>query len=1424
MRITQYPEPGKIHKLPSTLDPNCLRLLEHDYKAIPGLTLHPLTVQIYYNIPSSDHTFVTTLDAAQSVFVHSAIDSQAPQTSRAARSESVSSRRDVHASGSRSRKRRKLDDHSEGYTPSRRGSGSAEEGNEEVGSDGNEDDDESEDEDEERWLVLGSTSLKAVMEGICEARQVNLFGPELVPSATSPDSSIYIPVQQPRASGSTTHALNTSSRHASATPGPAMLVPKIESQDPVQTVGSGPRSYPFGVPLHSPATGQFIYSHTQQPQPLSAVKRNNSTTSTQQASTPGRAPPSSPLPQRTVSTGSQAHTPGNAGLQTPTQTHANIVNAARGSLSNMPPPAMGQRTATTTGTPVPVTAQYPPPTHGQPHGYPYPAPYGGYPGHPQYPGYAPYPPHMQYGHPGYPQNGMPVPILVPIPGPQSHGQVASSSTPGPTSSPYPFHAMPNASYPHAMPGYPYPPAPYPQLRPTQRDHRTSDPSGVSNTLGIQSNNVTFQGKGLLSWILAERGDGKTLVKGKVVRCDGWDRLFGLGAVEDSDQSDDDSEEDHDDDHADAEGGLEALVKAASRRSERKRKREERQHGLAEHLDRNGPQNEREPRGNTKTRIRWGVEIRVNLRLMNGSLLSKVATDTLGKSPTVSKATASVSSRSVKNAVSLPSAKPTASTAGRVIAGLSASRAPPGASVQKSAAITSARPSMATTSAVGQTASVKQPASLINGSLQDLGSSRPALSSVSKHPATASKSKGPVALGDSATQTSNSSANLPPSASSNLLACKSGGISGAVGRTITRPHGRASAQPTSQTSSLALRRVHQNVENGGTPNDSTPGSTPTPSISIPSKTGITLDSALKTPPERSSAILQGGNKTPNGKPPNPAHTVSADRIDPLRTPRQGAHRTALSTPKSSPATGLALAKSILRYPASQQTIELAQKLVGKEIFQNIVSELGFNPAEIVRESPNKNKLSKLSENVVITARNPPAPTRVKAINSQENPLLDQADQARVSASGSLPSGTAGKQTALGKRVPSQPSEDPGAASSAVAPNTKPRILSCDHCKTTETRVWRVKQLPGGKERRVCDACGLYFNNTKKMRPKELWGTQKIELPGASVKTRQQVATVIDVSKGKEKEINGVSDTTIKPAPVTANHPTPPSAMPKTYDLNASPQRKARPSTSNAPDSVNWTPRRSSRLNRNADLSPTGRPPGSHHKPALDEICDAAMSPRRSTRLTPRKISKGKNKDVEMVATGKAQKRLMELTKDTSASSPRRSLTPALAAVAGTGTLDRQSGNTTRENIWDDNDFSFLLSDNIDEIQETGSFATDPMASSSGLDFEMEQFLSVSDQRTAANDFDPNVLLDQGESDDHEPKFTQKEMELLLMLSASGIASEEMGLDVEENLEVEPLNAVAGPSRQGHILLDGTEWADESSPWEISTPSAAQWRLT
>lgn len=955
-----------------------------------------------------------------------------------------------------------------------------------------------------------------------------------------------------------------------------------------------------------------------------------------------------------------------------------------------------------------------------------------------------------------------------------------------------------------MPGYPYPVPPVYQPPPGQAPATAPDPTGVASTLGIQTHHITFQGKGLLSWILAERGEGKTLVKGKIVRCNEWDGLLGLTDADESDQSEDDAGE-HED-GMDGEGGLEALVKAAARRNLCKRKREERERGSGERLG-----------AGAAVRTRWGVEIRVNLRTVNGPVPSRVAGGTLQPSPTMNPAKVSTSQRSSASANSstrnLAPGRPAIGPGSRAGSALPAPK-PAGPTKMQS---------LGPTTSAGQTAPTKQPATLINGQLQD---SR--LSETSSVPsASARKAVDPTSRAGPSRQAMPAPNGLVPNTGN-----APGSVPRSAGRAMTRPPARLSVdsqkEQSGNPSTLALRRLQSNTETGGVP-----GSTPTPSITMPAKTLITLDNALRTPPERPMVTFSRINRTPNTKPSHLPNVTSGDRVDPLRTPRQTTNRVNLSTPKSSPATGLALAKSILRYPASQHTIELAQKLVGKEVFDNIVSEMGLQPADVIRHSPSKNKLSRLSESTnaaALSQNQAQSTTRAKAIDSMQNPLLDPADQARA-LSGSQ-SKSAPKPNGVAKRVGNPPAD--GSTSAPAPPavtNAKPKILSCDHCKTTETRVWRVKQLPGGKERRVCDACGLYFNNTKKMRPKELWGTQQIELPGPSVTTRKQAAVATSISKGIETVAVGeASGSGSKPTAIQ------PFSAPQTtvHDPHGSPQRRARPSTGNAPDSVNWTPRRSSRLNPNADSSPTGRGAVLPHKPALDEACDAAMSPRRSTRLTPRKVSKGKNREVDIaMGAGKAQKRLMELTKETSVSSPRRSLTSALAAVAGGNGHTKHA--TTQENVWDDNDFSFLLSDNIDEIQDSGSgFATDPMASSTGLDYEMEQFLKATSSAVSGSGdpsdgdqtFDPNALLVAGE--DQEPKFTQKEMELLVMLSASGIASEEMGMDGadgDEGSMMGPLNAMAGPSRQGHVLLDGGRgWTDESSPWEISTPGDEQWKAS
>lgn len=108
---------------------------------------------------------MTSLEAPRPVFVHPPISNSEGSHSRSNRSESVASHRHPRRDSTLSRKRRKLDRNGSSYTETARGSDSAEEEEGNVDEDGDSDDDE-----QDKWLMLGSTSLKAVLEAVCKAR------------------------------------------------------------------------------------------------------------------------------------------------------------------------------------------------------------------------------------------------------------------------------------------------------------------------------------------------------------------------------------------------------------------------------------------------------------------------------------------------------------------------------------------------------------------------------------------------------------------------------------------------------------------------------------------------------------------------------------------------------------------------------------------------------------------------------------------------------------------------------------------------------------------------------------------------------------------------------------------------------------------------------------------------------------------------------------------------------------------------------------------------------------------------------------------------------------------------------------------------------------------------------------------------------
>ncbi|WVF66551.1 hypothetical protein IAT40_001291 [Kwoniella sp. CBS 6097] len=63
--------------------------------------------------------------------------------------------------------------------------------------------------------------------------------------------------------------------------------------------------------------------------------------------------------------------------------------------------------------------------------------------------------------------------------------------------------------------------------------------------------------------------------------------------------------------------------------------------------------------------------------------------------------------------------------------------------------------------------------------------------------------------------------------------------------------------------------------------------------------------------------------------------------------------------------------------------------------------------------------------------------------------------------------------------------------SAPPQPTPRSVrntkdGCCNCGTMVSSCWRTKKMKDGTPRKVCDDCGLYFNEHKRMRPPELWG--------------------------------------------------------------------------------------------------------------------------------------------------------------------------------------------------------------------------------------------------------------------------------------------------------------------------------------------------
>lgn len=107
-----------------------------------------------------------------------------------------------------------------------------------------------------------------------------------------------------------------------------------------------------------------------------------------------------------------------------------------------------------------------------------------------------------------------------------------------------------------------------------------------------------------------------------------------------------------------------------------------------------------------------------------------------------------------------------------------------------------------------------------------------------------------------------------------------------------------------------------------------------------------------------------------------------------------------------------------------------------------------------------------------------------------PIKSATDKARAEADARR---AAEASTSKKRSSPEPPSSQPPAKrrnnqrAGSVSGATK-----CYNCGTTKSSVWRTKKV-NEKMERVCNACGLYYNKTKTMRPPTLWSTIPADPP-------------------------------------------------------------------------------------------------------------------------------------------------------------------------------------------------------------------------------------------------------------------------------------------------------------------------------------------
>ncbi|WVW81268.1 hypothetical protein I302_103259 [Kwoniella bestiolae CBS 10118] len=139
-----------------------------------------------------------------------------------------------------------------------------------------------------------------------------------------------------------------------------------------------------------------------------------------------------------------------------------------------------------------------------------------------------------------------------------------------------------------------------------------------------------------------------------------------------------------------------------------------------------------------------------------------------------------------------------------------------------------------------------------------------------------------------------------------------------------------------------------------------------------------------------------------------------------------------------------------------------------------------------------------------ASNPVLRNLLKAVPSNSNALTALRNITGINRS---PTSNA---TANAGKKPTEDKEDSPEATTPTPLPTPQRITrsaqsngndGCCNCGTLISSCWRVKKMKDGTPRKVCDDCGLYFNEHKKMRPPELW-SQPFKPGSSSTSSAQQ----------------------------------------------------------------------------------------------------------------------------------------------------------------------------------------------------------------------------------------------------------------------------------------------------------------------------------